>query len=225
MIKTILLDVDNTLIDFNKSAEWSIRKCFEEYGLEFTDAVLPTFHMINDELWRKIEQGTITKPQLHKIRWQTVFDTLGIEEDGEEFEKKFVEYVPQAGIPVEGAKDLLEYLSSKYLICFASNSSKGQQDIKLTKADMMKYVKHLFISDEIGVAKPAKEFFEACMEKLNGISKEEVILIGDSLTADIAGGVNFGIKTIWFNFKQEKIPENLKADYIVHKLSEIKNIL
>lgn len=225
MIKAILLDVDNTLIDFNKSAEWSIRKCFEEYGLEFTDDVLPVFHRINDELWHRIEQGTITKPQLHKIRWQTIFDALGIKENGEEFEKKFVEYVPQAGIPVEGAKDLLEYLASKYIICFASNSSKSQQNIKLKKAHMMKYAEHLFISDDIGFAKPAKEFFEACMEKLKGISKEEVILIGDSLTADIAGGINFGIKTIWFNFKQEEVPENLRADYIVNNLSEIKNIL
>ena len=225
MIKAILLDVDNTLIDFNKSAEWSIRKCFEEYGLEFTDDVLPVFHRINDELWHRIEQGTITKPQLHKIRWQTIFDALGIKENGEEFEKKFVEYVHQAGIPVEGAKDLLEYLASKYIICFASNSSKSQQNIKLKKAHMMKYAEHLFISDDIGFAKPAKEFFEACMEKLKGISKEEVILIGDSLTADIAGGINFGIKTIWFNFKQEEVPENLRADYIVNNLSEIKNIL
>ena len=225
MIKAILLDVDNTLIDFNKSAEWSIRKCFEEYGLEFTEDVLPTFHRINDELWYRIEQGTITKPELHKIRWQTIFDALGIKENGEEFEKRFVEYVPQAGIPVEGAKELLEYLSAKYIICFASNSSKEQQYIKLTKADMLKYAKHLFISDEIGFAKPAREFFDACMEKLKSVSKEQVIIIGDSLTADIAGGVNYGIKTVWFNFKKGNVPQNLKADYIVNNLSEVKLIL
>ena len=177
MIKAILLDVDNTLIDFNKSAEWSMRKCFEEFGIEMTDEVIPTFHRINDEVWRKLEKGLITKPQLHKIRWQTIFDELGIKADGPSFEEKFIEYVPHAGIEVEGAKDLLDYLAKKYIICYASNSSRSQQDIKLAKADMFKYVKHLFISDEIGVAKPAKEFFDVCMETL-GIQKDEVILIG-----------------------------------------------
>lgn len=225
MIKAILLDVDNTLIDFNKSAEWSIRKCFEEYNLRFTDEIMPTFHRINDMVWHRLEKGELTKPELHRIRWQTIFNELGIKEDGPTFEQKFMEYVPQAGIPVDGAKKLLEYLSENYIICYASNSSKGQQDIKLTKADMLKYAKHLFISDEIGFAKPAKEFFDACMERLNNISKEEVMLIGDSLTADIAGGVNYGIKTVWFNFKKESIPKDIKADYIVNDLSEIKQIL
>ena len=225
MIKAVLLDVDNTLIDFNKSAEWSIRKCFKEYGLEFTSEVIPTFHRINDMLWHRIEKQTITKPELHTVRWQMIFDELGIKENGPEFEKKFIEYVPIAGIPVEGAKELLEYLSKKYIICFASNSSKEQQLIKLTKANMLKYADHMFISDEIGVAKPAKEYFDICMERLSPITKDEVILIGDSPTADIAGGVNYGIKTCWFNFTGIETPENLNADYCVDKLSEIHQIL
>lgn len=225
MIKAVLLDVDNTLIDFNKSAEWSIRKCFAEYGIEFTCNVIPTFHKINDELWHRIEKQTITKPELHKIRWQMIFDELGIKENGAEFEKKFIEYVPMAGIPVEGAKELLEYLSKKYIICFASNSSKNQQLIKLTKADMLKYADHMFISDEIGFAKPAKEYFDVCMERLSPITKDEVILIGDSPTADIAGGVNYGIKTCWFNFLKGSMPEGMKADYMVDSLVEIQHIL
>ena len=225
MIKAILLDVDNTLIDFNKSAEWSMRKCFEEYNLEMTDDVIPTFHRINDELWRRLEKGTITKPQLHKIRWQTIFNELGIKADGPSFEQKFIEYVPQAGIPVEGAKELLDFLYGKYIICYASNSSKYQQMIKLTKADMLKYADHLFISDEIGVAKPAKEYFEECMARLAPLKKEEVILIGDSLTADIEGGVNFGIKTIWFDYLKKGKAEGVKPDYTVTKLEEISSLL
>ena len=225
MIKAILLDVDNTLIDFNKSAEWSMRKCFEEYNLEMTDEVIPTFHRINDELWHRIEKGTITKPQLHKIRWQTIFDELGIKADGPSFEEKFIKYVPQAGIPVEGAKELLDFLYEKYIICYASNSSKDQQMIKLTKADMLKYADHLFISDEIGVAKPAKEYFEECLRRLSPLKKEEVILIGDSLTADIEGGVNFGIKTIWFDYLKKGKAEGIIPDYTVTKLEEIKSLL
>lgn len=225
MIKAVLLDVDNTLIDFNKSAEWAIEKCFREYNLEFTPDVMPTFHRINNKLWHRIEMQTLTKSELHQIRFQTIFDELGIKVNGPEFELKFMEYLPMAGIPVEGAKELLEYLSEKYTICFASNSSKGQQLTKLTNADILKYADHMFISDEIGFAKPAKEFFEVCMKTIAPITKDEAVLIGDSLTADIAGGVNFGIKTCWFNFSKTEIPEDLKADFCVNNLSEIKEIL
>ncbi len=225
MIKAILLDVDNTLIDFNKGAEWSMRKCFDEFNLEMTEDVISVFHKINDELWRRLEKGKLTKPELHKIRWQTIFDELGIKADGPVFEQKFIEYVPQAGIPVDGAKELLDFLYGKYIICYASNSSKSQQMIKLTKSDMLKYADHLFISDEIGYAKPAKEYFEECMARLSPIKKEEVILIGDSLTADIEGGLNFGIKTIWFDYLKKGDSGEVKPDYTVKSLDEIKSLL
>ena len=89
MITTLLLDVDNTLLDFEKCAEFSVRKGFEANSIPFSDEVMKTFHSINDGLWQKIEQGSLTRERLHEIRWQLVFEALGVNKNGVEFEKEF----------------------------------------------------------------------------------------------------------------------------------------
>lgn len=225
MIKAVLIDVDNTLLDFNKCAASSIKAGFEKYGIEYNDGVFPVFERVNDSLWLRIEQKTLTIDELHKIRWNMIFNELGIDRNGSEFELLFVENIHESCIPVDGALDLVKYLSEKYIVCVASNASYNQQKNRLTKAGMFEYFKELFVSKEIGFPKPTKEYFDICLSKLSPITKDETIMIGDSLSADIEGGVKYGMKTCWYNHNNEKIPPDLKADFTVSKLSEIKNIL
>jgi len=224
MIKAVLIDIDNTLLDFNKCATFAIKSGFEDFNIEFSDSIFPVFKEINDKLWLQVEQKTLTKPELHKIRWKLIFNELGIEKDGVEFEKVFVNYVHESHIPVDGALDLLQYLSAKYSVYAASNASLKQQINRLTKANMIKYVKDIFVSDEIGFPKPSGEFFDICLSRIAPLKKEELVMIGDSLTADIDGGTKYGIATCWFNHDKEEVPADLKADYIVDSLSDIKNI-
>lgn len=225
MITTVLIDVDNTLLDFNECAKEAMRQCFSAWNMEYSDKVFPVFKQVNDMLWCKIETGEIDKPTLYNLRWNTIFERLSINENGEEFEHFFRETFSESKQPVEGAYEILDYLSKKYTVCAASNASYRQQLKRLKNADMLKYFTHIFNSEQLGAPKPEKAFFDACFEKLGSIPKQNVIMIGDSLSADISGGAAYGIKTIWFNYDKAEPDSSIKADYIVYSLSEIKKHL
>lgn len=225
MITTVFLDVDNTLLDFHLCALDSIKRGFDTWGMEYNDNVFTVFNEINDGLWHRIEKGEMTRDELFRIRWQLIFDRLGIDRNGPDFEKMFVANLAESAIPVEGANDLVEYLAGKYDIYVTSNAIHRQQIVRMTKAGMIDYIKDIFTSEVIGFAKPTKEFFDECFRRIPDVKKENVIIIGDSLTADIKGGVDYGIKTCWFNFKGEKYDVRPECDYIVDRLCEIKNIL
>lgn len=224
MITTIFIDIDNTLLDFGKCSESSIIKAFKDNNLVFTDNVINTFHKINNKLWSQIEDGSLTKEGLHQIRWKLIFEQLKIDFNGVEFENQFVSNLRESHETVEGAYEFLKYLSDKnYTLCAASNGPYEQQCHRLECADMIKYFKHIFVSENIGIAKPNVKFFEECNSRLGNIPKEEMLLIGDSLSADIVGGINYGIKTCWFNYANSD--ENSQADYQINKLIDIKEIL
>ena len=224
MIKTVFIDVDNTLLDFNECAKHSMAVSLKEYGHKYKDSYFGVFKGVNDELWREIEKGTLTREGLYKVRWNRVFERLGIAIDGPEFEEKFIHNLHSSAVPVAGAHDILAYLSEKYTLCVTSNALHQQQVTRLKNADMLGYLDHIFTSEDIGSQKPEKAFFDGCFARLGDILPEECIIIGDSLTADIKGGIDCGIKTCWFNYEQ-KAPKGDEADYIVNTLAEIKNIL
>lgn len=223
MITTVLIDVDNTILDFSQCAKSSIKKAFFDYGLCFSNAVMPAFHRINNSLWQKLENGDITKDDLYSVRFNLIFKELQIDLDGVEFERKFRSNLFTSCDPVEGAYDFLCYLSKKYILCTASNSSYSQQKSRLEKAGMLKFFKHIFVSEDIGFSKPNVNFFSECHKRLGNIPKSELIMIGDSQTADILGAKEFGIKCCWFNYKGTD--EKSGADYQINSLSEIKNFL
>ncbi len=225
MITTVLIDVDNTLLDFNACAEATIKKQFIKWNLKYDESVFPVFRAVNDMLWCKIETGEINKPTLYQLRWKTIFECLGTAADGPLFEQEFREAFSESRQAVEGAYEILEYLSEKYTVCVASNASYQQQIKRLTNAGMMNYITHIFNSEQIGFPKPEKRFFDVCFERLGNVPKENTVLIGDSLTADIKGGVEYGIKTIWFNYDKLPVTNDIKADYIVDSLVQIKNYL
>ena len=154
-----------------------------------------------------------------------VFQKLGISFDGETFEKYFLDNLAKSAEPVAGAHDLLEYLYKKYRLFTASNAFYNQQTSRLTKAGMLKYIEGMFISEKIGHEKPSKEFFDESFSQMGNPNKDEVIIIGDSLSADICGGAEYGIKTCWYNPHNITPDDDCPADYIVKTLQDIKNIL
>ena len=225
MIKAILIDIDNTLLDFFKSSEKAIKILFEQKGVVYSEKVYTTFTEINEALWLQIEKKEITKPEMYKLRWKLILEKLNIDYDSDIMETDFRAILSGIAEPVKNAYEILEYLSKDYKLYAASNSSFEHQRKRLTQSDMLKFFNDLFVSEKVGALKPAKEFFDVCFSHLGNVTKDEVVMIGDSLSADILGGFNYGIKTIWFNPNSLENTSKATPDYIVNDLLEIKNVL
>lgn len=223
-IKAVFLDIDNTLLDFKACSRLSMQKSFAECGLAYTEDMYTTFHRVNDGLWLQIEQGTLTREQLHATRWNLVLRELGIEGDGQAVEARFLEHLATDAVPIDGAYDLLEYLYPRYTVCIASNAPYEQQLRRLTTVDMLRYFHKRFISEKLGAAKPSEAFFTACFAELPDITPQESIMIGDSLTADIGGGHAFGMHTCWYDHQKSGTIAT-EADYTVSSLRDIMTIL
>lgn len=220
----VFIDIDDTLLDFTKCANDAIKSACDKFGVPYTTTLVDTFHPINLDLWHRLEKKEVTKEKLFDTRFQIVFDKLGIKADGIAFETAFRENFHESAILVDGARDLLEYLRSKYKVYVASNASMHQQTNRMKRAELDGYIDGYFVSEEIGFPKPQKEFFDACFKALPDVKPQDVVMIGDSLSADIKGACEYGLKTIWYNHRNEPTAD-VKCDYIVSRLSEIKNIL
>lgn len=220
----VFIDIDDTLLDFTKCANDAIKSACNKFGVPYTTTLVDTFHPINLDLWHRLEKKEVTKEKLFDTRFQIVFDKLGIKADGIAFETAFRENFHESAILVDGARDLLEYLRSKYKVYVASNASMHQQTNRMKRAELDGYIDGYFVSEEIGFPKPQKEFFDACFKELPDVKPQDVVMIGDSLSADIKGACEYGLKTIWYNHRNEPTSD-VKCDYIVSRLSEVKNIL
>lgn len=225
MVKAVFLDVDNTLLDFEKCSIAAMRQGFAELGLTYTDKVYETFLPINTALWRAMERGEITQQDIFDTRWGKIFAALGIEADGIDFEARFRRGLHEGAELVEGAPEILEYLSGRYPLYVVSNGPQEQQEYRLEKAGLSRWLTRVFTSGWAGISKPDRAFFERCFAELPGLDPAECMMAGDSLTADIAGGAAFGMQTCWLNFKGIPVPGDLQADHWVGSLAELKSIL
>ena len=154
-----------------------------------------------------------------------IFDRLNVDFDGVKFEAQFRYYLNQSAETVDGAKEIMKYLHGKYFVGTASNGAHEQQKRRLSLSGLSPYVNEFFASSEIGFEKPAYGFFDYCFKHCPVNSPEEVIVVGDSLTADIIGGINYKMKTCWFDFRKYGDDKGLNIDYKIKSLKELKKIL
>ena len=257
MIKAVLLDVDNTLLDFDACVKAALRDGFAHFGLPaYEEGMFPVFTRINNELWHRLELGELTREELLAIRFDRVFEALGIGFDGVTFEDYFRSYLFDSAIHVEGAMELLNYLSKRYLLAVASNGPYEQQIHRLKISGMYPYLDYCFVSEQVAAEKPSQDFFEYCMQVMKGkrqepaclggkmvaghsskehennaagiladLQPQEVMMIGDSLTADMAGAVAYGMKTCWYDPKRKGLPKTMAVDHVVTELSQICEVL
>lgn len=224
MIKAIFMDIDNTLLDFNASAAKAMEMAFAMHKIPFEERFFYTFKQVNDGLWSQIEKGSLTRKRLHEIRFDLVFSQLGISYDGQAVERDFLESLNVCAVHIDGAERALKYLSKRYILCSASNAPAVQQHKRLDASGLGGYFAHKFISQEIGYDKPDARFFEACFKAIAPITPAQTALVGDSLTADIAGGKACGALTIWFNRFNES-DKGFAPDYIITELKQLEDIL
>ena len=231
MLKVILFDVDNTILSFDEYVKESMKNGFEKFEIgTYKEEMYSVFKRINTELWELLEKGELDFEELKKKRWNLIFESLGISADGVAFEKYFREYLYESAIPEDGAMELLKYLHGKYILCVASNGPYMQQVNRLRISGMLPYFSDLFISEEIGSSKPSEKFFHTCIKRFNSKAEQqiqpcEIMIIGDSLSSDMAGGIRVGMQTCFYNPDKNPIPCEMNLNYCVTSLKEIKNIL
>ena len=227
MIKAVLIDIDNTLLDFDAYVKESMREGFKKFNLgTYEDYMYQVFERINTRMWQEIERGELTYNELLKSRWNRIFAELTISFDGTIFETYFKDCLFDSAIPVEGSLEMLEYLSKRYILCAASNGPYEQQVNRLKRGNMLSYFSKLFISEKIGVSKPSEKFFSHCLNELgNNILPSEIIMIGDSLTSDIAGAIQSGLKTCFFDRNMRGKTNDLSVDHVINRLTDIRMFL
>lgn len=227
MIKTLLWDVDGTLLDFGKAEEYGIRKCFEIFNLgECTDEMISRYSLINKKYWEMLERGELTKPQVLHGRFEEFFQTENI--DFDKIDDFNLEYQYRLGDKVffcDNGLLTIEFLKGKVKQYAVTNGTFVAQDRKLKQSGLDKIFDDIFISDKIGFEKPSIEFFQAVEEKIGKFSHDEVMIIGDSLTSDIKGGNNADILCCWYNPHGAENKNNLKIDYEITDIAQVLKIL
>lgn len=226
MIKNVFLDLDDTILDFRKGERRSIYKAFSQMGLPTDESVIQRYIEINLDCWRALERGEMTKDQVLVTRFQLLFDELGISASAEEAQDIYEDFLKEEHDFLPGGHELLERFMAegKYDLYMATNGIPSVQKPRIKDADLAKYFKGIFISEEIGYAKPDKRFFERCFEKIEGFALDETIIVGDSLTSDILGGKAAGIKTCHYNPKDRPYSK-VTPDYKINNLSELIDLL
>lgn len=225
MIKTVLLDLDDTILDFKKAERLALSRTLQQMGLKPTPDVLQRYSEINQAQWRLLEEKKLTRPQVMTRRFALLFEEKGIKADVEQAQQLYREELSKGHYFLPGAEQLLETLFHQYDLYLVSNGNAMVQDGRIKSAGISRYFREIFISERLGVDKPAKEFFDLCFEKIGNVNREETVIIGDSLTSDIRGGLNAGIHTIWFNPKGLPGREDIKPEWQVKSYAEIPDLL
>jgi len=212
----IFFDLDHTIWDFDKNAEEALHELFithrlNDIGLASVDVFIETYTENNHRLWREYHLGNITKQALREARFKQTFLDLGVQPEviPSGFEDAYVQLCPTKTNLFPNAHETLEYLQSKYQLHLISNGFKESQDIKISGSGLDKYFTHIVISELVGVNKPDAAIFEHAVT-LSGTTKEQSVMIGDSLEADVLGALNYGMDAIYFNPFNAPKPDEVK---------------
>ena len=227
MIKVILWDVDGTLLDFKKAEYVAIKKCFEIFDLgECSDEMISRYSDINRRYWEKLERKEITKQEVLVNRFVDFFESEDIVTDcAEEFNKEYQLQLGETICFCDNCYEMLKGLKGQVKQYAVTNGTRIAQDRKLSKSGLIDIFDGVFISEVVGCEKPGIEFFEHVWEQIGFYEKDEVMIVGDSLTSDIQGGNNAGIVCCWYNPKHVENNSNLRIDYETDDLQKIAEIL
>ncbi len=225
MIKFVLLDLDDTIFDFHKAERTAIAATLADVGIEPREQTLERYSEINALMWQRLERGELTREKVLTERFRRLFEELGATADEYKTKLIYEDRLSRGHYFIDGAENLLNELYGKYRLFITSNGTAHVQDSRIGSSDIPKYFEKIFISEKLGFNKPAREFFDACFAEIEGFSRDEAIIVGDSLSSDILGGINAGILTCHFNPKRKPNTSGIKPDYEIFSLAELPQLL
>lgn len=220
---TILFDVDNTLLDFTLGEYTAVGTVMENNSVPATDENIKRYSAINDRFWKRFERGEIEKSEIYEGRFEVLLYELGIKADAGKMSVEYAQELSNQHFVIEGAIELLEGISGQYNIYYTTNGRAETQHKRIEKSGIGKYAKGIFVSEEVGYQKPQREYFQFVLDNIPEKDKSKIVVIGDSQSSDILGGINAGLDTVWYNPKGDIA--QYPATYTIKKLEEIPEIL
>jgi putative hydrolase of the HAD superfamily len=222
----IIFDADETLFDFKKSERDAFKNAMMEFDIEYDENHhLKIYSEINSEIWKEFENGIITQEKLKVERFKRLADRLNINFDEYLFAKSYMKHLANASFVYEDSIELVESLHKNYRLTIVTNGLKEVQNKRIKQSIISKYFEDVIISEEVNVAKPDSKIFEIALNNLNHVDKSKVLMVGDSLTSDIKGGINFGIDTCWYNPNKIVNSTDIEPTYEISELSQLREII
>ena len=226
MIEFLFLDLDDTILDFHKAEHIAVRKAISEAGVEATDAVCDRYSEINLMHWQMLERGEITREQVLVNRFGMLFAELGHKVDPVAVARNYERLLGIGHYFLPGAeKTVKQVLFGKYRMFLASNGTASVQRGRLTSADLYPYFEQVFVSQDIGFNKPSREYFDGCFARIPDFDPEKALMVGDSLTSDILGGINAGLRTCWVNPTGKPNQTDIHPDFEIRSITELPKLL
>ena len=225
----LFFDADGTLFDFNTSEKKALEKAVRALCGLWRDEFAPMYHEVTKRTWKELEKKLITLDRLKTLRFERFKDVSGLDFDVAEMSQTYIDFLSLSDDIYPGTIELLEEMSKRYTLVLATNGITAVQRGRIAATGTEKYFKAIVISEEAGVAKPDAAFFQIGAEKTGNPPKENILMIGDSLTSDIQGAVNFGIKSCLIVPPHKEMPTmekcEPKPDFIVRNFDQLKEIL
>lgn len=217
----LLFDADGTLFDYDRAEQAALAQAFGQIGARFEAGHLAAYRRINQEVWRALERGQISPDALKVRHFELLFKAMGIDHSPASFSALYLAALADCSELVDDAQEVLQSLKNKYRMAVVTNGLQAVQRRRLDRSAIRDCITEVIISEEIGAAKPSREFFDTTFARLGNPPKQEVLMIGDNWSSDIQGGVEYGIATCWFNPSRQPRPNGLP---IIREISSLREL-
>lgn len=222
----VFLDLDNTILDFSMAERVALSRTLSERGVEPTPERLKRYSEINISFWERLETGELTREQVLVGRFEAFFREQGLELSGREVCDRYESLLGEGHWFMPGAEEMLRELrAAGHRLFLASNGALAVQRSRLKSAGIAGCFEQIFISELVGFEKPSREYFERCFSAIGDYDSTRAVMVGDSLTSDIRGGINAGIRSVWFNPAGKAGRPDIVPDYEIRDLSELPGLL
>lgn len=223
--KTILFDADMTLFDFKASESHCLEQTLIEYGFPHDPQVLALYSRINDSYWKRFERGEIDRASLLTARFDEFFHELNVSGNSAEFNRRYLENMGESALLIDGAEELCRDLCQTHRLYIITNGNSRNQRRRFEKSGFHAYFKDFFISEEIGCQKPQAAFFDYVREHIPDWDADSTLVVGDSLSSDIQGAIDYGLDSCWYNPNYAPYTLSQACTYEIHSFDELKVIL
>lgn len=221
MKRVILMDLDDTILDFGRAESRAIGRLLTELGLPSDEGVRALYSEINLKHWKRLERGEITRREVLVGRFREFLAHLGSSYDPETVQARYEHLLSEGHFFIDGAPEVLEILAPRYDLYLASNGTGVVQRGRLESAGILPYFGGCFLSEELGAEKPKPAFFDGVFRALGEERRAGAVMVGDSLTSDILGGIRAGIATVWFNPKHRPPSPDIRPDREISSLADL----